>query len=334
MSYNRKDILPGNPVCNYLREGSKNGKLGLVLEGGGMRGVTVAGMVLALEQLGWSDHFKYMYGASAGSITAAYFAANQATWGTSIFYDDLLKPDFFSWKRALKGEPPMDVDYLIKVVQEHKPLDMETALQKQISVFASDVNTGKLIYWNEFNNDLLGALRASATVPVVAGGPAKYRGGLYLDPGIHTSVPWKEALEDGCTHLIVLLSRPEDSPRPAASRLENLLAGNVFAKRYPELVPSYLRRTENYNEDLRELRKLESKGAPILTISPKRGLLPISSFENKRENLLMGARQGAEALYEKMFGRTPHFYELLVSSEKDGRPLWKDSPEPRRWKPW
>lgn len=332
MEYKRENILPGNPVRDFIRKGKK-GKLGLVLEGGAMRGVTVAGSTLALEQLGLRDRFHALYGVSAGAITASYFAAGQSTWGTSVFYDDLLQSDFFSWKRALQNEAPMNVDFVLDVIRKRKPLDVDAVLRENVHIFASQVRSGRLVHWKDFSDreDLFAALRAAVTMPIIAGGPYRYRGGLYFDGGVHTSVPWKEALSDGCTHLLVLLSRPEDSPRPAASKIEKLLADNIFARKYPELVPSYLRRIDSYNNDLRELREKESEGAAILTVAPRSGVMPIGSFERKREPLLLGARQGAEALYEKLFGESPRFYEMLVSSEERGTPLWKESPRQKHW---
>src|ERR1044071_2792696 len=62
--------------------------LALVVEGGGMRGVVSAGMVAALEELGFRDCFDAVYGSSAGAISGAYFIAKQARYGTTIFYDN------------------------------------------------------------------------------------------------------------------------------------------------------------------------------------------------------------------------------------------------------
>ncbi len=49
-------------------------KLGLVIEGGGMRGVTSGGGAVALGHLGFTDLFDEVYATSAGAMNAAYFA--------------------------------------------------------------------------------------------------------------------------------------------------------------------------------------------------------------------------------------------------------------------
>lgn len=336
MPYSPADIPNDHPVRKKLRDGEQ---VGLVLEGGAMRGVVVAGAVLALEQLGLRDSFGSLYGASAGALSAAYFAAGQATWGTSIFYDDLLRRDFFSWRRALRGDAPMNTDFVIQgAITENKPLDTERALRSDLHVFASDARSGDLVMWDDFEDkeDLLGALRAAIAMPFIAGGPVEYRGGQFFDAGVHTSVPWQEALGDGNSHLLVLLSRPKGSPRQPVSRLEHFLARNFLAGHYPHLVPRMIERVDSYNRSIQELLRLEKEGAPILVVAPEEGLLPVPSFERRRHILLEGARQGAEALYRTLFGSSPHFYEMLVSSENEGRPLW-GGPLPqrrRRWKLW
>src|SRR5207244_13520104 len=52
-------------------------KLGLVIEGGGMRGVISAGSLLALDLLGFREIFDEIYAASAGGVNAAYFLSGQ-----------------------------------------------------------------------------------------------------------------------------------------------------------------------------------------------------------------------------------------------------------------
>jgi predicted patatin/cPLA2 family phospholipase len=338
IDYQTKNIIAdGHPVSELLRNGGPGAgqKLGLVLEGGAMRGVVVAGAAAALEQLGMRDMFSAFYGVSAGAVTASYFAAGQSTWGASVFYDDLTTSEFFSWQRLRQRQGPMNLEFLFQeVLQQRKPLDTAAALAAELHVFASDVQRGQLVKWSQFPDAaaLFGALRAATTMPLIAGGPYKYQGREFFDGGLHCSVPWKEALADGCTHLVVLLSRPEDSPREPLSKLERLLGGNYWAKKYPELVPAYLRRAESYNQDLRELRKFQESGGPVLVVSPPAGTMPVAGFERRRAALLSGARSGAEMVFDRLFGRTPHFYELLVPAEYRGRPLplgaWGLGPRP------
>lgn len=52
-------------------------KVGLAIEGGGMRGCVSAGMIAAVSTLGLMDTFDAVYGSSAGSLVGAYAIAGQ-----------------------------------------------------------------------------------------------------------------------------------------------------------------------------------------------------------------------------------------------------------------
>src|SRR5947209_1851988 len=85
----------------FSKPGSRadNRTIALAVEGGGMRGVVSAGMVAALEQLDLLHSFDVVYGASAGAVSAAYFVAGQARYGTTIFYDDINNRRFIDLRR-------------------------------------------------------------------------------------------------------------------------------------------------------------------------------------------------------------------------------------------
>ena len=57
-------------------------------------------------------------------------------------------------------------------------------------------------------NDLRECLRASAAVPVVAGPPVNHRGRRLVDAAVFEAIPLRAAVADGCTHCIVLPTRP------------------------------------------------------------------------------------------------------------------------------
>ena len=62
------------------REVSDGRKVGLIVEGGAMRGVISCAALMALEDLRLTDVFDEVYGASAGAVNAAYFLARQSAW--------------------------------------------------------------------------------------------------------------------------------------------------------------------------------------------------------------------------------------------------------------
>ena len=108
-----------------LKEGRElsgpNTKLGLVVEGGGMRGVVSGGALIAIERVGLTSVFDEVYGESARAINACYFLAGKAAFGGWIYLEDLTS---FRFINPLRRGRTLDVDALIDEVMErrrHKP---------------------------------------------------------------------------------------------------------------------------------------------------------------------------------------------------------------------
>ena len=200
-------------------------RLGLVVEGGGMRGCVSAGALLALRALGLPRVFDAVYGASAGAINATYSLADQPE-GESIYYDHIAHPDFLSlrrlWRAASAGAPPaLNLGMLIDTVMETVlPLAWERVLRSwpPLKIVASDLDSLAPVMLDAFESkeDLKACLRASATVPELAGEPVACRGMRLVDAAVFEAVPFRTAIADGCTHVLVLSSRPRPSPRGSA----------------------------------------------------------------------------------------------------------------------
>lgn len=286
-----------------------------------MRGVVSAGAALALEHLKTNDLFDSYWGVSAGAITACYFSSRQAAFGTSIFYEDLIGKDFFSWKRLIQRKAPMDLDFLLdEIVEKKKPLDFSRVFEKDLHVFATNTDTGDLDHFSGFREkeDLKTALKASSALPFVTGNGVFYNNQSYIDGGIHTAVPFREALEADNSHILVILSRPEGSLRPAIGSIEHFLARNIAARKYPQLVPVYLKKSDSYNQAISEVEALEDSGENVLVISPPRFQRPVFGFEMDQEKLMAGVKDGAGAVYREFFGQAPDFRPLFTPTDFSG----------------
>ena len=88
-------------------------------------------------------------------------------------------------------------------------------------------------------DDLVNALRASATVPEVAGGPVVHRGHRLVDAAVFEAVPFRSAIADGCTHVLVLCTRP--AAPPTRSLIDQALTDAVeVAVKKAIMSPSYM----------------------------------------------------------------------------------------------
>jgi predicted acylesterase/phospholipase RssA len=210
------------------RTGSRPGRrtdglrIALAIEGGAMRGTVSAGMALALHELGLTSAFDAVYGASAGAITGAWLLSSRPEglrgWTEPSYASTLIR-----WSALLRGRPVVDVRTLIEVVyQTEFPMDFGSVLASEVEYhpLATDAITGESIDLRPLITDpaeLRLALRASASLPFLAGPPVRLRGRRFYDAGIAESVPFRTPLAQGATHILVLRSRglPPPAPNPA-----------------------------------------------------------------------------------------------------------------------
>ena len=197
-------------------------RIALVIEGGGMRGILSGGMALALAELGLVPAFDAVYGASAGAITGAWLLSRPEGllgWAEPAYVRVLIRRS--AW---LRGRPVADVRALIEdLYQTTFPLDFSAVLANPVELhpLATDAATGQSTDLYPFISnpaELRLALRASAALPLLAGPPVELDGRRFYDAGVSESVPYRTALTQGATHLLILRSRRAPSP-PQADHL-------------------------------------------------------------------------------------------------------------------
>ncbi len=184
-------------------------RLALVLEGGAMRATAPAGGVVALSHLGLVEGFDAVYATSAGAINAAYFLSGQGDLGITIYFEDLTTGRFIKRRRFWKI---VDVDYVFdEIVSHRKPLDEARILASPTRFFVTvmDVATGRssIIDTRATSAPLLSVLKAALAIPVLYNRTVELEGKSCLDGGLHIPIPLQQAIDDGCTDILVLLSR-------------------------------------------------------------------------------------------------------------------------------
>lgn len=273
-----------------------------------MRGVISAGMVSALEALGCGTLFDAVYGSSAGAINAAYFLAGQAKLGTRIYYEDINNKTFIDLRRIWQRRPVLNLDFLMDdVLTRRKPLAVDAVLaaKSPLSVIATDVDAERTQVFERFQDarDLLGALRASATMPIVAGGPFPYRGRRYLDASIIEPIPLPTAEAYGHTHVLVLLTRG-GAMRKRASALDRYFVAPRLRRISERLATRYLRRAEPYAAITGAIAAGLGPIGQSLVLGIRASGPEISRLERRREVLEDGARRGYDAVV-KLFEHLP-----------------------------
>ena len=226
-------------LARRLRDGTAPGsrvasdtmKIGLAVEGGGMKGVVSAGACGELLRLGMYDCFDAVYGSSAGAMNLTYYLAKQPE-GVAAYQEDLVDGSFLDLRRLPKTKksrrlmgtrrgrrPAMDVSYLVDGVMDGitgRALRWQDVLASPLAfnVVATSLDTlTPVILHSPFRDtrDLKTALKASAAVPLFAGPkPVRHRGQRLVDAAVMEPVPVHAAAADGCTHVLVLLTRVLD----------------------------------------------------------------------------------------------------------------------------
>jgi predicted acylesterase/phospholipase RssA len=261
-------------------------RIALAIEGGGMRGVISAGMALALHELGLVPAFDAVYGTSAGAITGAWLLSRPEGllgWAEPGYAKTLIRRS-----ALLRGRPVVDIRALIEdLYQTTFPMDFAAVLANPVELhpLATDAATGQSTDLRPLiatPADLRLALRASAAMPLLAGPPVAFAGRRFYDAGVSESVPYRTALAQGATHLLVLRSRRALRPAPdglgpdglppgdcRASRSARLLARTTLRRETPALRAAFLARESRLVADDQLLAQYESAShVPLASPGP------------------------------------------------------------------
>lgn len=173
---------------------------GLVLSGGGVRGIAHIGVIKALEEHGIFP--SYIAGASVGAIIGAFYAAGHTCEEILGFFQHTSM--FSIDKYTLRKPGILDTDRFYKIFKKYFPEDRYEALEKSLYVSATDIIAGKNKIFHK--GPLIYSVLASAAFPVVLS-PIKIDGVLYADGGITNNFP-VEPLIGSCDKLIGVFSNP------------------------------------------------------------------------------------------------------------------------------
>jgi predicted patatin/cPLA2 family phospholipase len=234
------DLLKERARCLRAGQTPVDGrKVGLIVEGGAMRGVISCAALMALEDLGMTNIFDEVYGASAGAVNAAYFLAGQAGYATPIYYQRVNNTRFI---RRLWSRQIVNIDELFEsIIARDCPLKIEKVLASRSRFFITiaDASTGEA-FMGLAQSDaapLLTLLKASTAIPLFYNSLVSVNGRDCFDGGLINPLPLPDAIESGCTDLLVLLTRPvsfvECSPtRIVDGRLSQDLRPRQYGSRY------------------------------------------------------------------------------------------------------
>lgn len=244
-------------------------RTGLVLEGGGMRGIFTVGVLDCFMDHG--VRFPYTVAVSAGASNGISYISGQR--GRSRFSNiDLLERyNYIGWRHFLRGRGYIDLDYLFHVYPErYYPFDYDTFFKatERFEMVVSNCLTGQAEYLEEKQDPdrLLAVCKASCTLPVLC--PITYVDGVpMVDGGVCDAIPVRHALERGCERLVLVLTRNKGYRK---ADKDFYLPGFIYHQ-YPALREQLRTRYRRYNETLDFIEQLEREGKAIV-IRPEKPL--------------------------------------------------------------
>ena len=275
-------------------------KTGLVLEGGGFRGIYTAGVLDVFLENGISADG--VIGVSAGAVHGCSFLSGQK--GRSIDYYTKYcgDPRFMSLKSFIKTGDVVGEEFAYHELPEKLvPYDYSAFDRCGIPFYVTVTNleSGKPEYLRI--NDMLTEIdymRASASLPYFSR-IVEINGGKYLDGGCSDSIPIKAFRDMGYSRNIIVLTRHDGYTK----KQEHGLLAKLKYRKYPEFVKALLGLSERYNETLEYIKMLEKNGE-VFVIRPSRPLT-IGRMEHDPERVravyeigVEDARRGMNALAE------------------------------------
>lgn len=175
--------------------------IGIVLSGGGSRGIAHIGVLRALEENGIAPD--RIAGVSSGAIVGALYAAGYGPAEMLEFFH--AKNPFHLSNLALAKPGIFDTDKVVADFEEYFPDNRFEALNKKLSVVATDMLRGEPVVFD--SGPLIGAVLASSSVPVVFT-PTEFGGRLFSDGGIVNNFP-VEPLEGRCRVILGVHASPQ-----------------------------------------------------------------------------------------------------------------------------
>lgn len=242
--------------------------IGLILEGGGMRGVYTAGVLDYFMDEGiWLAH---CYGVSAGAVNATNYLSRQRGRTYRVTADYINDKRYCSVRNLITTGDLFGADFLYHQLPEKLDLfDYETFRTSQSNMFAvvSNVETGQSEYkeLKDLKQDIQW-LRASCSLPLISRF-VNLDGNKYLDGGLSDSIPLEKSMNDGNMKNIVILTQHDGyqkQPEGSTATLNKL----IYSK-YPNLLHVGQTRHSKYNLQL-SLVETQKYLGNALVIRPKK----------------------------------------------------------------
>ncbi|MDY6824515.1 MAG: patatin family protein [Thermodesulfobacteriota bacterium] len=274
-------------------------KRALVLEGGGMRGVFVAGVLQAFADRNYYP-WKLITGTSAGALIGTAYAGGQVYLARDAFFTQLLSNNFIrKWNILKPDEHILNLDWMVDtIINGEEPLDIKRVKHAcPLLITATHCPPDappQTVYLSSRKDDIPTTLKATAAIPFLYRGFIHYNGYDFLDGAVLDPIPYQKALAMGFKEkdILVVTTRQRGYRKGELS----FWARKIYETYYKD--PSHqflLAALGNYDEVYNGiLDELEQTHADIQVIYPPEDFR-VSRLTRDAEKILEGFNQGVAA---------------------------------------
>lgn len=264
--------------------------IGLVLEGGGMRGVFTCGV---LDYFMDNDiRFPYTIGVSAGACNGLSFMSRQRGRAKYSNIDMLEKYNYIGFRHYIRKRNIMDFDLLFHEFPEHLvPYDYDSYFSSpdRFEMVTTNCLTGEPNYFEEKKdkNRVIDIVKASSSLPIMC--PIAYVDNIpMLDGGIVDSIPIERSINQGYEKNIVVLTRNKGYRKEK----KDVKVPSFVYRKYPAVREALSNRNKLYNHQLELIERLEEEGN-ALVIRPEKPII-VDRIEKDTGKLVALYEEGYE----------------------------------------
>ena len=283
-------------------------RIGLVLEGGGVRGAYTAGC------LSWLHHNNITL------IQRRYFQRRRLSELLLMGQPQIAKnmstkyacdPNMTGFGAMIHCGHYVDYEMIFEKYLrgvEHMSCQPLIDANPDMEVGAYDLDLGKTVWFRPKDMDPeLVLLRATCALPVAAE-TVEYKGRKLLDGGITKMIPIERAVEQGCTKVMVITTKPADFVRKPASKFIRFMMKRIY-KDYPKVEEDYQVRHINYYKQMTMIKDMVADNKAIRMYPSE--TVKVNRFKGDEEKCLQLYNLG----YADMEKRKD---EILAFMKKEG----------------
>lgn len=244
-----------------------NRNTGLVLEGGGMRGVFTSGVLDGFMK--HDLYFRYVVAVSAGACNGMSYMSHQPRRARISNIDYLARYNYIGIRHLVTQGCIFDRELLYdKFPNQYLPFDFDTFFNNQCTfeMVTTNCQTGQAMYLSEKHDRqrALDIVRASSSLPYVSK-IVEVDGIPMLDGGIVDSIPVQRSIDMGHPFNVVVCTRNKGYRETG----RDYKIPRFIYRNYPRLRVALSRRIAAYNKQLEMIDRMEAAGQ-IICIRPER----------------------------------------------------------------